>query len=71
MNLKLFFIHIMQKVYKVVNENTKIKSQFGKGLKIVFAGNIKVAQSFDTIFDGQNITTKLEDFKFIIIGDKR
>ena len=68
----IFYPYYAESFYKVVNENPKIKSQFGKGLKIVFAGNIGVAQSFDTIFDAAKIlATKLEDFKFIIIGDGR
>ncbi len=68
----IFYPYYAESFYKVVNENTKIKSQFGKGLKIVFAGNIGVAQSFDTIFDAAKIlATKLKDFNFIIIGDGR
>ncbi len=68
----IFYPYYAENFYKVVNENSKIKSQFGKGLKIVFAGNIGVAQSFDTIFNAVKIlATKLKDFKFIIIGDGR
>jgi glycosyltransferase involved in cell wall biosynthesis len=68
----IFYPYYAENFYKVVNENSKIKSQFGKGLKIVFAGNIGVAQSFDTIFYAVKIlATKLKDFKFIIIGDGR
>ena len=68
----IFYPYYAENFYKVVNENTKIKSQFGKGLKVVFAGNIGVAQSFDTIFYAAKILAiKLKDFKFIIIGDGR
>ena len=68
----IFYPYYAENFYKVVKENSKIKSQFGKGLKIVFAGNIGVAQSFDTIFYAVKIlATKLKDFKFIIIGDGR
>tara|TARA_B100001057_G_scaffold173802_1_gene174524 strand:- start:1934 stop:3139 length:1206 start_codon:yes stop_codon:yes gene_type:complete len=68
----IFYPYYAENFYKVVNENSKIKSQFGKGLKIVFAGNIGVAQSFDTIVYAVKIlATKLKDFKFIIIGDGR
>ncbi len=68
----IFYPYYAENFYKVVNENSKIKSQFGKGLKIVFAGNIGVAQSFDTIFYAVKIlSTKLKDFKFIIIGEGR
>ena len=42
------------------------------GTNIVFAGNIGVAQSFDTIIDAALILKiKLKNFKFIIIGDGR
>ena len=68
----IFYPYYAENFYKVVKENSKIKSQFGKGLKIVFAGNIGVAQSFDTIFYAAKIlATKLKNFKFIIIGDGR
>ena len=68
----IFYPYYAENFYEVVKENSKIKSQFGKGLKIVFAGNIGVAQSFDTIFYAVKIlATKLKDFKFIIIGDGR
>lgn len=68
----IFYPYYAENFYKVVNENSEIKSQFGKGLKIVFAGNIGVAQSFDTIFYAAKIlATKLKNFKFIIIGDGR
>ena len=67
-----FYPYYAESFYKVVNENAKIKSQFGKGLNIVFAGNIGVAQSFNTIIDSAKIlTTKIKSFKFIIIGDGR
>ena len=45
---------------------------FGSGTNIVFAGNIGVAQSFDTIIDAAMILKdQISDFKFIIIGDGR
>ena len=41
-------------------------------MNIVFAGNIGVAQSFNTIIEAVKIlATKLENFKFIIIGEGR
>ena len=47
--------------YKIVEKDSKIKSQYGDGLNIVFAGNIGVAQSFDTIIEAVKIlTTKLK-----------
>ena len=68
----IFYPYYAENFYKVVNENRKIKSKFGTGLKIIFAGNIGVAQSFDTIIDAAKILAiKLKNFKFIIIGDGR
>ena len=68
----IYYPYYAENFYKVVNEDIKIKSQFGKGLNIVFAGNIGVAQSFNTIIEAVKIlATKLENFKFIIIGEGR
>lgn len=68
----IFYPYYAENFYKVVKENSKIKSKFGTGLKIIFAGNIGVAQSFDTIIDAAKILAiKLKNFKFIIIGDGR
>lgn len=68
----IFYPYYAESFYNVVNENSKIKSQYGEGLNIVFAGNIGVAQSFDTIIEAAKILTiKSLNFKFIIIGDGR
>ena len=68
----IFYPYYAENFYKVVKENSKIKSKFGTGLKIIFAGNIGVAQSFDTIIGAaQILAIKLKNFKFIIIGDGR
>ena len=68
----IFYPYYAENFYKVVKENSEIKSKFGSGLKIIFAGNIGVAQSFDTIIDAAKILAiKLKNFKFIIIGDGR
>jgi len=68
----IYYPYYAENFYKVVNENSEIKAQYGGELNIVFAGNIGVAQSFDTIIEAVKIlTTKLKNFKFIIIGDGR
>ena len=62
----------MRNFYKIVKPKNEIKSLFGEGINIVFAGNIGVAQSFDTIIDAaKSIKKVLPNFKFIIIGDGR
>ena len=68
----IFYPYYAESFYKVVPEDPKIKSQYGDGLNIVFAGNIGVAQSFDTIIEAANLLkTKIKKFKFIIIGEGR
>ena len=57
---------------RLLNPKKEIKSLFRDTLNIVFAGNIGVAQSFDTIIDAAIILKKtLSNFTFIIIGDGR
>ena len=68
----IFYPYYAESFYKVVGEKENVKLQYGDGLSIVFAGNIGVAQSFDTIIEAVKIlTTKLKNFKIIIIGDGR
>jgi len=68
----IFYPYYAESFYKVVPEDPEIKSQYGDGLNIVFAGNIGVAQSFDTIIEAANLLkTKIKKFKFIIIGEGR
>ena len=68
----IFYPFYAESFYKIVEKDSKINSQYGEGLNIVFAGNIGIAQSFDTIIEAVKIlTTKLKKFKIIIIGDGR
>ena len=68
----IFYPYYAESFYKVVREKENVKSQYGDGLSIVFAGNIGVAQSFDTIINAANILDKkINNFRFIIIGDGR
>ena len=68
----IFYPYYAESFYKVVPEDPEIKSQYGDGLNIIFAGNIGVAQSFDTIIEAANLLkTKIKKFKFIIIGEGR
>jgi colanic acid biosynthesis glycosyl transferase WcaI len=68
----IYYPYYAESFYKVVNENKEIKSNFGKDLNIVFAGNIGVAQSFDTIIEAARVLSKsINNFRFIIIGDGR
>ena len=68
----IYYPYYAEKFYKIVKPKKEIKSLFGKGLNLIFAGNIGVAQSFDTIVDAAKIIkTRFNNFKFIIIGDGR
>lgn len=68
----IFYPYYAESFYKVVREKENVKSQYGDGLSIVFAGNIGVAQSFDTIIEAAKILSKkINNFRFIIIGDGR
>jgi glycosyltransferase involved in cell wall biosynthesis len=68
----IFYPYYAENFYKVVGEKENVKLQYGDGLNIVFAGNIGVAQSFDTIIEAVKILSKkINNFKFIIIGDGR
>jgi glycosyltransferase involved in cell wall biosynthesis len=56
----------------VVNKNEKIESAFPKGLNIVFAGNIGVAQSFDTIIEAVKIAMNdVKNLNIIVLGEGR
>jgi len=68
----VYYPYYAEKFYKVVDPKPDIKSLYGEGLNLVFAGNIGVAQSFDTIVEAAKILkNRLIKFKFIIIGDGR
>ena len=71
-NKIIYYPYYAENFYRVVKPKKEIKSLFGDAINIVFAGNIGVAQSFDTIIDAAIILKKsLSNFKFIIIGDGR
>ncbi len=68
----VYYPYYAENYYRIVKPKEEIKSLFGEGLKFVFAGNIGVAQSFDTIIEAAKILkAKLINFNFIIIGDGR
>jgi len=68
----VYYPYYAENFYKVVKPKEEILALFGGGLKLIFAGNIGVAQSFDTIVEAAKILkSKFVNFKFIIIGDGR
>ena len=67
-----YYPYYAESFYKVVNTNEKIDSLFPKGLNIIFAGNIGVAQSFDTIVEAVKIAlNEVKNLNIIVLGDGR
>tara|TARA_B100000963_G_scaffold246503_1_gene215862 strand:+ start:2319 stop:3524 length:1206 start_codon:yes stop_codon:yes gene_type:complete len=67
-----YFPYYAENFYDIKTPKDDIKIKFSNGMNIVFAGNIGVAQSFDTIIDAALILrNQISNFKFIIIGDGR
>lgn len=59
-----------------VKQKSGLKNQFDiqklpKGFKVMFAGNIGVAQDFETILSAAELTKKYSDIHWIILGDGR
>ena len=68
----IYYPYYAESFYKVIDPNQKTNQMFPKGLNIVFAGNIGVAQSFDTIVSAVKIVSnKIENFTIIVLGDGR
>ncbi len=71
-NKIIYYPYYAEDFYKIVPEKEEIRTLFSDKLNFVFAGNIGVAQSFDTIIDAADILKKKSiEFCFIIIGDGR
>jgi len=67
-----YYPYYAEDFYKIVNEKTKIKALFPEGLNILFAGNIGVAQSFDTIIEAVKIASKkIKELNIVILGEGR
>lgn len=69
-NKLIYYPYYAEDYYKVVNVKKPYKDQFPVGFNIVFAGNIGVAQSFDTIVDAIEILKNYE-INIIVLGDGR
>ncbi len=68
----IYYPYYAESFYKIVQQKKEIKLKFPEGLNILFAGNIGVAQSFDTIINASKIVRKkIKKFNFIIIGEGR
>lgn len=66
----IYYPYYAEDFYKVVKAKKSIKDQFPDGFNVLFAGNIGVAQSFDTIVDAFEILKK-HDINLIVLGEGR
>ena len=66
----IYYPYYAEDFYKVVEKDNSYLSKFPKGFNLLFAGNIGVAQSFDTIV---NAFEKLKeyDINLVVLGDGR
>ncbi len=68
----IYYPYYAESFYDVVIPKNNVKEMFPEGLNILFAGNIGVAQSFDTIIEAARILrNKIKVFNFIVLGDGR
>jgi glycosyltransferase involved in cell wall biosynthesis len=66
----IYYPYYAEDFYKVVEKDKKYLSQFQKGFNLLFAGNIGVAQSFDTIVNAFE-KLKEHDINLVVLGDGR
>lgn len=69
-NKIIYYPYYAEDFYRVVEEKEKYKDFFPSGFNLVFAGNIGVAQSFDTIIDAFELL-KNRNINLVILGDGR
>ena len=69
-NKLIYYPYYAEDFYKVVKAKKPYKEQFPNGFNLVFAGNIGVAQSFDTIISAIEL---LKEYKInlVVLGDGR
>ena len=69
-NKIIYYPYYAEEFYKVVEKDKSYMKRLPKGFNLVFAGNIGVAQSFDTIVSAFE---KLKDYNInlVILGDGR
>ena len=66
----IYYPYYAEDFYKVVEKQEEYKKLFPRGFNLVFAGNIGVAQSFDTIISAFELIKEIE-INLIVIGDGR
>jgi glycosyltransferase involved in cell wall biosynthesis len=66
----IYYPYYAEDFYKIVEKDKSYLSHFPKGFNLLFAGNIGVAQSFDTIVNAFE-KLKEHDINLVILGDGR
>ena len=66
----IYYPYYAEDFYKVVKARKLYKEQFPNGFNLVFAGNIGVAQSFDTIISAFELL-KEYNINLVVLGDGR
>jgi len=69
----LYFPSWAEELYKPIKPSIDLerKYQLPKGFRVMFAGNIGVAQDFETILSAAEILRDYTDIHFLILGDGR
>ena len=68
----IYYPYYAESFYKETITSDEVKKSFSSDyLNILFAGNIGVAQSFDTIIDAVNLINKEIKIKITVLGDGR
>jgi glycosyltransferase involved in cell wall biosynthesis len=68
----VYYPNSTENYYKELSNDQELLKTLPKGIKLMFAGNIGEAQSFDTLLKAASILKKeLIDVKWIILGDGR
>lgn len=68
----VYYPNSTENYYKELSTNEELIKTLPKGVKLMFAGNIGEAQSFDTLLQAASILKKESiDVKWIILGDGR
>ena len=68
----VYYPNSTENYYKELSTDQELLKTLPKGIKLMFAGNIGEAQSFDTLLKAASILKKeLIDVKWIILGDGR
>ncbi len=66
----IYYPYYAEEFYKVVKVDKSLKSSLPQGFNLIFAGNIGVSQSFDTIISAFELIRDY-DINLLILGDGR